>query len=97
MNNIYVDELPKSCDECPMTYREHSFGRLRCQFNGECIEYEQKHPNCPLKPLSDRLEEERKKIVQEIRNKVKQAKLVYEWKGDEVHIEDILDQIERGK
>ena len=49
-----------------------------------------------IKDLETKLAEERKKVVMEIRNKVEQAKLVYEWKGDEVHIEEILDQIERG-
>ena len=38
----------------------------------------------------------RKEVVQEIREKIEQAKMIYEWKGKEISIEDILDQIENG-
>ena len=36
----------------------------------------------------------RKEVCDEIRNKIEQAKLIYEWKGEETTIEDILDQIQ---
>ena len=85
MNNIYFDKLPetiaKSSNEDDVNTTE-----VRMWFKSDV----------KISPLTDRLAEERKKVVLEIRNKVKQAKLVYEWKGDEVHIEEILDQIERG-
>ena len=106
MNNIYVDEFPKSCEECSL----HRSGCLKIKKGARYIdaetcvlgnfykfqEIDNEIDTCPLKPLSDRLAEERKKVVSDIRNKIEQAKLVYEWKGDEVHIEEILDQIERG-
>lgn len=101
MNNIYVDELPKSCRGCLFQCYGSCLGG-RDILNGNpyteiCHLKRQKPIDCPLKTLSDRLAEERKKVVQEIRNKVEQAKFVYEWKGDEAHIQDILDQIERGE
>jgi hypothetical protein len=71
MNNIYVDELPNGCKDCyccnycmdygiscKITTRELDFG----------IEWEKRPKDCPLKPLADRLAEERKKVVQEIRD-----------------------------
>ena len=63
MNNIYVDgELPKSCKGC----------LLHNEDNGQCqvlICYTDDVPtDCPLKPLTDRLAEERKIAVQEIRD-----------------------------
>lgn len=97
MNNIYVDELPKCCLVCKLGCPEEQ----RCVdgFTMDCdyCGVNERPASCPLKQLSDRLAEEREKVVSEIRNKVEQAKLVYEWKGDEIHIEEILDQIKRGK
>lgn len=104
MNNIYVEDLPKSCAECPMTYQEHSFARLRCQFNGEHIEYECKLADCPLKPLTDRLAEERKRVCDTI-YKIITSDEVWEdirinwWliNGECFQLKEILDQIERGE
>lgn len=90
MNNIYVDEQPETCLDCEFCSKRNYCCIL---MKKDVREY---RDECPLNLLSDRLAEERKKVVSEIRNKVKQAKLVYEWKGDEIHIEEILDQIERG-
>ena len=71
MNNIYVDELPENyIDICP------------CNHDGRCtlLNYEdcnicyydmKKNEHCPLKLITDRLAEERKKVVQEFREKLK--------------------------
>ena len=84
MNNIYFDKLPetivKSSNEDDVNTTE-----VRMWFKSDV----------KISSLTERLAEERKKVVSEIRNKVEQAKLVYEWKGDEIHIEEILDKIER--
>ena len=85
---IYVDELPKDCWDCPMHDGE----------NGQCkmlVCYTDYIPkNCPLQSLSDYTKQVRKEACEEIRNKIEQAKLIYEWKGEETTIEDILDQIQ---
>lgn len=47
--------------------------------------------------LSDYTKQVRKKVCEEIRNKIEQAKLIYEWKGEETTIEDILAKIEKGE
>lgn len=76
MNNIYVDELPKDCSECPMCRS----GNLKLQRKGRYIEAKQcvfgqykyqtiddEINTCPLKPLTDRLAEERKKVIGELK------------------------------
>lgn len=75
--DIYVSKLPKDCSECPMCRS----GNLKLQKKGRYIEAKQcvfgqykyqtidnEIDTCPLKPLSDRLAEERNKVVQEIRD-----------------------------
>jgi hypothetical protein len=84
MNNIYVDELPKSCDECPCCNSDIDYGAC-CNLGAygfkECYCTNKKHPNCQLKPLTDRLAEERKKAVQEIKQKLaeKEKERHEEW------------------
>ena len=45
--------------------------------------------------ISDYNKQVRKEVCEEIRNKIEQAKLIYEWKGKETTIEDILAKIEK--
>lgn len=47
--------------------------------------------------FADYTKQVRKEVVQEIRSKIEQAKLIYEWKGEETTIEDILAKIEKGE
>lgn len=44
--------------------------------------------------LADYTKQVRKEVVQEIKNKKEQAQMIYEWKGKEITIEEILDQIQ---
>jgi hypothetical protein len=99
MNNIYVDELPKSCGDCSFCEKYGYY--LYCSRLCKKLEYLDKEKECPLKPLTDRLAEERKKVVQEISGKGKKENV---WNltnntSKEVLIigTDILDQIERGE
>ena len=65
---IYVDELPKSCEDCKFGYFydcQHCFLRPDLVDKREWCE---KNKHCKLKPLSVALAEERKKVVQEIRD-----------------------------
>ena len=73
MSNIYVDELPKNRNECKFqvfiaNYKNGWQHKERyCSImknNYDCICSKE---NCPLKPLSDRLAEERKKVVGELK------------------------------
>lgn len=48
-------------------------------------------------PISDYTKQVRKKVCEEIRDKIEQAKLIYEWEGKETTIEDILAKIEKGE
>ena len=88
---IYVDELPKDCIDCPCESEYY------CNLLNEdigCCEWGEIHKNCPLQSLTDYTKQVRKEVCDEIRNKIEQAKLIYEWKGEETTIEDILDQIQ---
>ena len=68
MNNIYVDELPKSCEECKLGYfYDCQYCFLRPDL-AEKDEWCEKEKHCPLKSLTDRLAEERKKVIERIRD-----------------------------
>ena len=88
MNNIYVDELPKSCYECELNYQEHSWDAPRCKLTGEYC-----NQTCPLKPLSDRLAEERKKVVQEIDCELYTKMVVYGDTPSYADIHSVLNKI----
>ena len=75
---VYVDELPKSCKECPMCRS----GNLKLQRKGRYIETEQcvfgqyKYQNiddeidtCPLQSLTDYAKQVRKEGCEEIRSR----------------------------
>ena len=78
--NIYVDELPKSCKECPMCRS----GKLKLQKKGRYVEAEQcvfgqykyqtiddEIDTCPLKLLANYNKQVRKEFVQKIKENVK--------------------------
>ena len=70
MNNIYVETMPSGCVECPCCNSDIDYGAC-CNLGAyDYKEYyctTNKHPNCPLKPLSDRLAEERKIVCNQAR------------------------------
>ena len=92
MNNIYVSEMPKCCEQCQINCSKKLKGKFSCLVTDcdGCIGG--RHKNCPLKLLSDRLAEERKKVVQELREKLKADISIAE---DYFAVVKILDQIER--
>ena len=67
MNNIYVDgKMPETCWEC-----EH-YNYEKCSITGDEFDdvldcHIKIMKSCEIKPLSDRLAEERKKVVQMIK------------------------------
>ena len=77
---IFISELPKNCEECSL----HRSGCLKLKKGARYIdaetcvlgnfykfqEIDNEIDTCPLKPLSDRLAEERKKAVQEVKQKL---------------------------
>lgn len=112
---IYVDELPKNCEKCPCYSYSEGFCNCECWYQkyGEIkdvAEYthlglkENERPaDCPLKPLTDRLAEERNKVVQEIGQQLgliidgqKQICCDGDMTADKT-IMAVLDQIERGE
>ena len=66
MNNIYVDELPKNCFECVFCDNHKGYCDLQ---EVRILRFFQKRDiGCPLKLISDRLAEERKKVIERIRD-----------------------------
>lgn len=61
MNNIYIDEVPDSCFYCKFFNSQNYCCWL---IQKDAREY---RDDCPLIPITDRLAEERKKVVSEIR------------------------------
>lgn len=61
---IYVDELPDDCIDCPCE-SEYYCNLLLCDIG--LLQCNERHPKCPLLKLSDRLAEERKKVIERIR------------------------------
>ena len=108
MNNIYVDELPKKCSDCGFCSADIS--GCWCQVKNETPAYitdevfnERKLLSCPLELITDRLAEERKKVVQEIKDYMenhshivpvisKKRNVIYK-----IGLTRFLDQIERGE
>lgn len=75
---IFVDELPNSCEECPMCRS----GKLKLQRKGRYIEAEQcvfgqykyhtiddEIDTCPLQSLADYTKQVRKEVCEEIRSR----------------------------
>lgn len=93
---VYVDKLPECCCECACCNHDVDYGAC-CNLGA--FDYESdhqtlyKHPRCPLQSITDYTKQVGKEVCEEIRNKIEQAKMIYEWKGKEITIEEILDQI----
>ena len=103
---VYIKELPNSCDECPCCNSDVDYGAC-CNLGAfNHYEYYQtiyKHPKCPLKSTSQLLAEERKKVIEKIKKQsVKHPTITIYAQGKEFGSEysideTILDQIERGE
>ena len=69
---IFVRELPKRCDDCPFYKLDTYVDVFRSVINShECVlDGSMITGDCPLKPLTDRLAEERKMVVKEAKKLV---------------------------
>ena len=101
---IYVDELPNSCEECPMCRS----GKLKLQRKGRYIEAEQcvfgqykyhtiddEIDTCPLQSLTDYTKQVRKEVLDIIEEKFNCCGYVEEKFADIKKY--VLDQIEQGE
>jgi len=101
MNNIYVDELPKSCGECQFCDKENSF----CEVLGQCFRDGYDYTDCPLKSINDiELKYYNGQILHSefasLENKIREderKKVVQEAKQKLCRIEDTLINLGNGK
>lgn len=84
--NVYVDELPKSCERCQ--FHDTKYGR--CDISGSRVEYFGCHS---LTPLSEYTKQVRKEVITKVYEVLEQAvphDLCWSW----AVIKKELDQIQ---
>ena len=101
MNNIYVETMPSACEECSCCYYDDYAECYRCPLllDNEINIYD-KDSDCPLKPLSDRLAEERKKVCEQIYQLFTNGRMwltMKDWwlnNGTCIELKQVLDAVE---
>ena len=97
---VYVDELPKSCWECPMlANKESGEGEPYCVLTDI---YLGNHKSCPLQSLADYTKQVRKEVCEEIKEKCERTYTISPstnkpQKEVLIILAEILDQIQRGE
>lgn len=109
---IYVDELPKSCDDCEFGY---FYDCQYCTLRPDLMrkdEWCEKEKDCPLQSLADYTNKVRKEVCDEIREICKLNIRTYKIQSQDdcerykeidafnkaiFGVLEILDQIEQGK
>ena len=70
---VYVDELPKNCDECVCYHDEDSYEDSKCNLTNNCVWYnkdeffdclEERHQDCPLQPIAEHDKQVKKEVVE---------------------------------
>ena len=92
---IYVDELPKSCDDCEFGY---FYDCQYCTLRPDLMrkdEWCEKEKHCPLETTQSLKQQARKEVVDEIEEKFNCCGYVEE-KFEDIK-KYVLDQIEQGK
>lgn len=106
---VYVDKLPKSCEECPMCRS----GNLKLQKKGRYVEahtcvfgqykyqtIDDEIDTCPLKPLAEHTKEVREEMRKSIKEIIESDCVKYldfdrdEYAIDYEEFRSILDQIQ---
>ena len=101
---VYVDELPKSCEECPMCRS----GKLKLQRKGRYVEAKQcvfgqykyqtidnEIDTCPLKSLSDYTKQVRKEVCEQLKDIFNESQYMGRYNSiDKESLFKILDQIQ---
>ena len=47
-------EMPESCKQCKLGHYDELYGITHCDILRECMPYEGRHPDCPLKLVKDK-------------------------------------------
>lgn len=98
---IYVDELPKNCNDCELGYfYDCQYCSLRPDLASEDI-WVEKEKHCPLLSIKSLKQQVREEVVEEIKEKLKEKAIFHpedEFEIDynfyyEEDVEEILDQV----
>ena len=102
---VYVDKLPKSCDECDLKLETHSDGVYRsykCPFKDGKLAFGDNAlvRKCPLQSLADYTKQVRREVCDEIRQKAVRSNFGYMGKTEKGYYDiyaGILEDIEQGE
>lgn len=98
---VYVKELPNSCDECPCCNSDVDYGAC-CNLGAfdykDCHQTLYKHLKCPIKSLIKIRQEERSKVCDDIRqNACRNYKMGTKIVEEYLILAEDLENIERGE
>ena len=95
---IYVDELPKNCDDCELGYfYDCQYCSLRPELAREDI-WVEKEKHCPLLSIKSLKQQVREEVVEEIRERLKKAHLEIMSPIDLYsYTDNFLYQVEKGE
>lgn len=97
MNNIYVDELPKSCNECNLGYfYDCQYCFLRPDL-ADKQEWCEKEKHCPLKLITDRLAEERMMVCDAVYKLTRELMSFGYGAVSLKEVEKVLEKFDRGE
>lgn len=96
---VYVDKLPKSCNDCPCFYDES----ISCQASDKWLPLDeednfsrstQRHPTCPLQSLADYTKQVRKEVCNGINAELYSKMVLHNEKLEYSEIALILKRIQ---
>ena len=95
---IYVDELPKNCDDCELGYfYDCQYCSLRPELAREDI-WVEKEKHCPLLSIKSLKQQVREEVVKEIRKRLKKANFEIMSPTDSYsYTDNFLYQVEKGE
>lgn len=109
---VYVDELPKSCNDCKFrVYIAHyqngwEHSERYCSIVKDSYDCKCSKERCPLQSLAEHDKQVRKQVCDELKQKLKEH--LIDWYEDEENVNkelyidsdwvwEVLDQIEKGE
>lgn len=93
--NVYLDELPKSCKECPCFEYNEYWDKCYCSGRGEIEDKYKKPQDCHLLSLSDYTKQVRKEVCKIFREAINECRREY-YQEFLMHSNPIKEKYYRG-